>query len=201
MRLQDVLRSEGKKEVRVVLRDELDVLNRKIGEIDDEIMAAEKDMKEFTTAKRTKEIKEYYQGRMSVHLQQLQVKELTEEGYKDVHSRIKENGSDGPRALLAFYFAIIKTMEKFSTSTLCPIVIDSPNQQDQDPENWRRILEFMRDQRPDGAQMIIGLVDDVGVDLGGEVIELTDERQLLQKDQYDDVAEELRPYIDKSLAY
>lgn len=201
VRLQDVLRSEGKKEVRVVLRDELDVLNRKIGEIDDEIMAAEKDMKEFTTAKRTKEIKEYYQGRMSVHLQQLQVKELTEEGYKDVHSRIKENGSDGPRALLAFYFAIIKTMEKFSTSTLCPIVIDSPNQQDQDPENWRRILEFMRDQRPDGAQMIIGLVDDVGVDLGGEVIELTDERQLLQKDQYDDVAEELRPYIDKSLAY
>jgi len=201
VRLQDVLRSEGKKEVRVVLRDELNVLNRRIGEIDDEIMDAEKDMKKYTAAKRTKEIKEYYQGRMSVHLQQLQVKELTEDGYKDVHSRIRENGSDGPRALLAFYFAILKTVEKYSTTTVCPIVIDSPNQQDQDPENWKRILEFMRDQRPVDAQMIVGLVDDVGIDLGGEVIELTDERQLLQKGEYEEVAAEMRKYIDKSLAY
>jgi predicted nucleic acid-binding Zn-ribbon protein len=200
VRLQDVLQSEGKKEVRMVLRSEVDDLNREIGEIDDTIMEAEREMRSLTAPKRTKEIKEYYQGRMSVHLQMLNVTELAEESYKEVHSRIKESGSDGPRALLAFYFAILKTIEKYSTTTLCPIVIDSPNQQDQDHENWKKMLEFMRDQRPPEAQMIIGLVDDMGIDLGGDIIELTDDRQLLQKSEYDEVAKLIRPFIDKSLA-
>lgn len=199
VRLRDVLRSEGKKEVRTVLRSELDDLNKHIGEIDDEIMRAEAEMKEWTAAKRTKEIKEFYQGKMSVHLQLLNVKELAEESYKEVHSRIRENGSDGPRALLAFYFAILKTIEKFSTTTRCPVVIDSPNQQEQDHHNWQAILEFMRDQRPTEAQMIVGLVDDLGIGLGGDVIELTDERQLLQTSEYERIAQILRPYIDKSL--
>ena len=63
------------------------------------------------------------------------------------------------------------------------------------------MLEFMRDQRPPESQMIVGLVDDMGISLGGEVIELKDERQLLQSSQYNDVAEEMRMYIDKALAY
>lgn len=103
--------------------------------------------------------------------------------------------------MLAFYFAILKTIEKFSTTTICPIVIDSPKQQDQDDENWKRMLEFIRDQRPTDAQMILGLVDEVGIDMGGDVIELKDERQLLQKDQFEDVAAEVRMYIDKALAF
>jgi predicted nucleic acid-binding Zn-ribbon protein len=201
VKLQDILRSEGKKEVRTVLRSELNVLNQRIGEIDDEVESADDEMKSASSKKRSKEIKEYYMGRMTAFLQQLQVKELSEASYKEVHSKIKENGSDLPRALLAFYFAIIKTIEKYSTTTRCPLVIDSPKQQDQDPENWKRMLEFMRDQRPPESQMIVGLVDDMGISLGGDVIELKDERQLLQSSQYNDVAEEMRMYIDKALAY
>ena len=201
VKLRDVLRSEGKKEVRTVLRGELDDLNTQIGAIDGEIEDAESEMKEYTSRQRTKQIKDYYLGRMSLYLQMLQVTELSEDGYKEVHCRIKETGSDLPRALLAFYFSILKTIEKFSTTTLCPIVMDSPKQQDQDEENWRRILEFIRDQRPPESQMIVALVDDLGIDLGGDVIELADERQLLQKSEYEAVAAKLRPYIDSSLAY
>ncbi|MEX1040481.1 MAG: hypothetical protein WDZ51_07620 [Pirellulaceae bacterium] len=200
IRLQDVLQSEGKKEVRHVLRSEVDELNREIGEADERIQKAEGEMRKLIAPKRTKEIKEYYQGRMSVYLRLLNVTELSESSYENVHSQIKENGSDGPRALLAFYFAILKSIEKYSTTTICPIVIDSPNQQDQDVDNWRRILEFMRDQRPPEAQMILGLVDDLGIDMGGEVVELTHYRQLLQKDEYHDVATRVRPFLDKVLS-
>lgn len=199
VQLKDVLRSEGKKEVRTVLRSELNELNRKIGEADSTIQDAESEMRKLTKKARTAEIKTYYQDRMSVHLSFLNVTELGEDSYKHVHSKIKENGSDGPRALLAFYFAILKTIEKYSTTTKCPILIDSPNQQDQDEANRKAIMNFIKAQRPDDAQMIVGLVNDEGIELGGDVIELTDERQLLQADEYDDVAEFLRPYIDKSL--
>jgi predicted nucleic acid-binding Zn-ribbon protein len=200
VKLNDVLKSEGKKEVRVVLRDELDDLNRDIGKADGEIEDAAEDMKQFTSKKHVQEIKEYYRDRMSVYLEKLDVTELDEESCKEVDCTIKESGSDKPRALLAFYFAILKTIEKYSTTTFCPIVIDSARQQEQDSDNWRKMLEFMRDTRPSDSQMIVGLVDDFDVSLGGDVLELVDERQLLQADQYEAVAKRLRPFIDASLA-
>ena len=47
---------------------------------------------------------------------------------------ISETGSALPRALLAYYFTFLKIMNIYSTSTFCPIIIDSPNQQEQDKD-------------------------------------------------------------------
>lgn len=200
VRLKDVLKSEGKKEVRVVLRKEKDELNLKIGEVDGQIEDAESEMKQYKNRKREAEIKEYYRGHMKNFLQQLEVTALKEEDYKQIDSKIKESGSDLPRALLAYYFAILKTIEKYSSTTFCPIILDSPKQQDQDDKNWKTMLEFIRDHKPLNSQLIIGLVDDSGIDLGGEVVTLNNKRQLLQKNSYDQVAKRLRPFIDASLA-
>jgi hypothetical protein len=59
-------------------------------------------------------------------------------------------------------------------------VIDSPNQQDQDLANLKKMLHFIRDKRPKNSQIVLGLVDDCGVDFDGDVIELTDNYHLLQ---------------------
>lgn len=200
VKLNDLLKSEGKKEIRVILRDEIAELNLGVGAADEAIEDASQDMKRFTNRKRVREIKDFYQKRMTDYLQKLDVTGLEENSYKEVDCIIKESGSDKPRALLAFYFAIMKTIEKYSTTTFCPIVIDSARQQEQDAENWRKMLEFMRDTKPVESQMIVGLVDDLGIDIGGDIIELTAERQLLQADQYEKVAVRMRPFIDASLA-
>jgi len=199
VKLNDLLRSEGKKEVRKVLRSEVDELHLQVGKADLDVEEAARDMKKYTKTKRVKEIKDYYREKMDVYLEKLDVTELDEESYKEVDCIIKESGSDKPRALLAFYFAILKTIEKYSTTTFCPVVIDSARQQEQDTENWTKMLEFMRDNRSSDNQMIVGLVDDLDIPLGGTVIELTDERQLLQADQYSAVAKRFRPFIDASL--
>ena len=200
VKLNDVLRSEGKKEVRTVLRAEMDDLNLKIGEVDHAIEDANDQMKKLTDKKRVKEIKEFYRERMDGHLQELDVTDLDEESYKEVDCNVKETGSDKARAFLAFYFAILKTIYKYSTAAFCPIVIDSARQQEQDAVHWTQMLTFMKGSRPGNSQMIVGLVDDLGVSLGGSVIELTDPRQLLQKDQYSEVANRIRPFLDKTLA-
>ena len=53
------------------------------------------------------------------------------------------------RGLLAYYYSILHLMKEHSTAAFCPIIIDSPNQQDQDFVNLKKMLGFIRDKRPE----------------------------------------------------
>ena len=35
-------------------------------------------------------------------------------------------GSEGPRGLIAYYYAFLHTARRYSSSSFCPIVIDRP---------------------------------------------------------------------------
>jgi putative DNA primase/helicase len=104
--------------------------------------------------------------------------------------------SDLPRALLAYYYSILYLIRGNESGTFCPVVIDSPNQQDQDLPNLKKMLTFIHDRRPKDSQLVLGLVDDCGVSFDGDVIELTQKHALLNKDDYDQVAEEVRQLQD-----
>lgn len=199
VRLKDIVVGEGRKEVQSRLRHDADILDTKLAELSRDISAIREDMKKFTDQKRGSEIREFYLARMRTYLQELEVLRLSEESYKRIDARIKESGSDAPRALLAYYFSILHVVAKFSTSTFCPIVIDSPKQQDQDDKNWRKMMEFIRDRRPAGSQTVLALVDDAGVAIEGDMIVLDREYHVLRPEEYDAVNEELRPLLDASL--
>ena len=79
-------------------------------------------------------------------------------------------------------------------------MIDSPNQQDQDASNHLKILNFIRDEKPADSQLILGLVDDCGVEFGGDVIEMTEENWALQKDEYPSILSLTAPYEDAHLS-
>ncbi|HBO44363.1 MAG TPA: hypothetical protein DD670_10610 [Planctomycetaceae bacterium] len=200
VKLLDVIRSEGRKEVRGVLKNDIATLDTHIGEADGKVEKVKAEMARFTDRQHSKRITESYRSRMRSYLATLAVVGLSEQDYTKLDCTIKESGSDLPRALLAYYYSILQTIQENSSSTFCPIVIDSPKQQDQDDQNWRRILAFIRDNRPTDSQLILGLVDDLGEDLGGDVVELSDTYHALQKSEFDPVMEEMRPLLDASLA-
>lgn len=197
--LQDVLRREGQKEVSEVLRAQVDELNSALGTLDEEHAEATRDMNKYSNPKRRKEISGYYLQQIQRLLERLSVVDIPERTYKRIDAVIKETGSDLPRAILAYYFALNRTIHTYSSSTFCPIVIDSPRQQEQDEPNLERILACIREEKPKGSQLVLALVDDMGVDFGGTVIDLTDERQVLQRKRFVEAMEELRPLIDASL--
>ena len=85
---------------------------------------------------------------MNSFVQELKVPNLKESNYKAIDSIIRETGSDLPRALLAYYYAFIHTMKKHSTSAFCPIVVDTPVQQDQDKTNAARMISFCLNETP-----------------------------------------------------
>lgn len=96
-----------------------------------------------------------------------------------------ESGSDHPRAVLAYFFATLNAVADAENATFFPIVIDAPNQQEQDPENLSKILEFIPKRTPEGRQVIVGLVDDAGVQFSGSRITLTEKFAVLREEEYE----------------
>jgi hypothetical protein len=82
-------------------------------------------------------------------------------------------------------------MKKYSSSTYFPLVVDSPNQQDQDIEHIDKIMNFIQGNQPDDSQLILGLAETYGVDFKCKTITLTEKYSLLQKNEYDDVYDEI----------
>lgn len=82
-------------------------------------------------------------------------------------------------------------MKKFSSSTYFPLIVDSPNQQDQDVEHIDKIMKFIQENQPKDSQLILGLAETYGVDFKCKTITLTEKYSLLQKSEYNNVHEEM----------
>jgi len=199
VKLKDVIQNEGKKELRIIVQNEIDVLNTDIITKQLKIRDFEEELKDLTDKKRKDTIESKYREYMRNHLDSLDVQTVPVEAYKKINTVIEETGSGSPRAILAYYFSLLKVMNEYSTSTFCPIIIDSPNQQDQDPKHLRQIYDFILDNQPKDTQLIIGLVDFGDRTIDGSVVEVSEPYHLLQKSDYDEVAEEIRELFSKAL--
>lgn len=197
--LRDVIQAQGKREVAGELRSQLDQLMLEVADLDRAMEGINEKVKKLENRKRANEVGGTYRSLMRRHLRELSVDSLSEDSYKNLHSVIKETGSDLPRAILGYFFSILHLVREHSTASFCPIVIDSPNQQEQDSDNHLRVLEFIRDHRPEGSQLVLGLVEDLEVDFGGRVVELTEKDFALSEGSYLGCLEVISPYEEASL--
>lgn len=90
-------------------------------------------------------------------------------------------------------------MKRYSTSTFCPIVIDTPVQQDQDRKNAARMIGFCLTEAPKDSQLILGTVSLHGVKYDGHVIKTDTKNKLLKSALFEEVSEILAPYYTKLL--
>ena len=193
LKLKDVIESSGKNQIKSIFTDRYASLERTLVENTLEKDKLEKKLKEFESKKRKDEIISFYRSKLTSFLKKLDVHSLTEDEYKSITTKIeaKETGSSRPRALIAYYFMFFHLMKKFSTSTYFPLIIDSPNQQDQDVEHIDKIMKFIQENQPKDSQMILGLAETYGVDFKCKTITLTEKYSLLQKKEYENVREEM----------
>jgi energy-coupling factor transporter ATP-binding protein EcfA2 len=87
-------------------------------------------------------------------------------------------------------------VREYSSALSAPLVIDSPVQQDQDPANAERIMQFAVDNVPDGMQLILGSVRLHNASYAGKRIELVDKRRLLRAEEFDAVDQEFEPLLN-----
>ncbi len=122
---------------------------------------------------------------------------MEEKSYKKITSKINESGSGKPRALLAYYYSILQVIKENTTSTFCPIIIDSPNQQDQEKSNLDKILSFIVENKPEDSQLILGLVEMENIEFDGETIILDKKHSLLRENEYPTISKEIKSLLAK----
>lgn len=201
--VQEVIQSEGYKDV-------LRSISLDITELDRE--QAELESKKATLKKETqidRELKEsittHYQRKMKEALNKLNVEVLQENDYKAPDRLVTTNatGSDAPRALLAQYISLLHTMDEYGAFVRCPLVIDSPFQQEQDDSNTTAIFDFITSETLEGEQLIVGTLNKhapkLGDDHGCNIIKLSNKYHLLRPDCYDEVFELIEPLHRQTL--
>jgi len=199
VKLKDLIDIEGKKSLIDHLDNELGIYQENIKNIEISVGSIVETMEKFDDSDRRKKIISEYGEILSKFTQKLGVFSLSDNVFKNINASIEESGSDLPRALLAYFFTALKLILKNGNATFFPIVIDAPNQQEQDPKNLRKMLEFILASRPLGKQLILGLVDDSGVEFNGKVINFSKKYSVLLEEEYDAVASEMRHYENINL--
>jgi predicted nucleic acid-binding Zn-ribbon protein len=196
---QELITSEGYKDIMVSLNEEIKALTQQIDDITDQIAGEKPKVKVKAETKRM--ITETYQSKMKSALSSLNVDVLAEEDYDSIEKVIGSNaiGSDLPRSLLAQYYSFLHVMKEHNLRTVCPFVIDSPLQQEQDPTNAKAIFNFILDNLIPDQQLILGTIE-ISDDLRREklskdckIIILEDNLSLLNANEYQALEAEIAP--------
>lgn len=196
LRLQDVVDSQSSEVVRGAFAKDMDSLKRQLTK-HEQISADLKDkVSKFDLPERTKEINGFYAERIELFASELGVQDLREDVKRKPDANITASGSALPRSLLAYQFAVLHTAKEKGDAKLFPVVVDSPNQQGQDAEHLKQMLNFIVKRMPADQQLILAVEErPAGLAFNGAIIELETPYGLLETTQYETIAAELQNLV------
>lgn len=195
--LQDVIKAQASKQVEATFDEQIDILSGNVGNLNIEKERLESKLLEFSDKKRTKDINSIFKEHLVFACAELGIQNPIIEAIVRYSSITKsETGSRAPRAILAYHYALLKTIEEKSTIPMLPVVIDSPKQQDVDPKTSKKIFKLCIDGLSKKNQLIIGSVS-IDSDIKNfKSIVLKDEYSLLKKELYDEVYQQIMPLYE-----
>ncbi|HEX5933694.1 MAG TPA: hypothetical protein VFY63_05980, partial [Pseudorhizobium sp.] len=198
--LGDVIKSEGQRAASELFQSQIDELDEKTGRLAGRSSDIAKEQKALKDPARREAIENYHAKKIGGFLRELDVLNYDHDALTKINGRIVETGSDQPRAVLAYDLALLHTINEYGNSFTAPMIIDSPNQQDQDEVNVAAMIKLIVENIPDGGQTILGSVGLHGIDPGnGMVIEFTEKLSVLQADEFDAVNDRMIPLIQKAI--
>lgn len=191
MQFTQVVDSMGAERAFTAFEQERTVLEKELGErlLMQESLSAEMD--KLTDRARSKDILETFREAYSSALIALNLP-ATDTSKARLNSRPEISGSGGPRSVLAYYAALWAACYGPMGSFQVPLVVDSPNQQGQDDINLPKIIQFICEQLPNQAQLILGSEMDTDHAFD-QKFELSDQYRLLNETTFDEVDAALGP--------
>ena len=174
-------------------------------EADDSQKELKKEQKKLLSKTEKQELSDLFVGLLTEYMQKLDAKGVNLSRIKHPTDYNKLFGSggaaEGTRAVLAYQMAVFNLIDYSKNEVLSPLVIDTPNQQEQAIKNYDRIINLITDNMPNHSQLILCAMDNKQLDSFREmsnVIHL-DENKLLKKDGYSELSNEISEIIQSSI--
>src|SRR5690606_15712255 len=161
--------------------------------IETEIKELKKEQKLLTTAEEIESIQESFNSILTKHIKLLDAEAVNLSEINsplDYNKVIKEGGAaEGARAILAYYLTIFSMVEKFGNEVKSPLVIDTPNQQEQSHTNYEKIVALLTDDLLTENQVIMSAMENEQLSPFAEKAQIItlDENKILSKCKYEEV--------------
>ncbi len=193
--LAEVLQGEARGQAVDVLQSQARGIREALASLEERVDEASERLSALDSKDRKKAFLEDFRSAVARYSVALRVP--APDSIKSFAYRLNQTGSDLPRAVLAYMYGILHLAWRNSEASHAPLVIDSPNQQDQDPVNLARMLSFIRDNTPGDQQLILALVDPHGVSFGGSEVVLSRHRSVLQRELFAQVGADLEEKLSR----
>jgi len=164
-----------------------------ITDLNSSIKLATKSQKGLYTGDYIDDINASFNSFLSIYIKMLDAQAVNLSQIDSPLSYIKivnEGGAaENSRAILAYYIAIFSVVEKYKNEVVSPLVIDTPNQQEQSDNNYSNIVNLIMDKISKNDQVIICAMSNpklAPLEKRANIIKL-DDSKLLSSDHFDDV--------------
>lgn len=111
------------------------------------------------------------------------------------HSKVAASGgaAESTRAMLAYYISIYNLIDKYGEQVLCPLVIDTPNQQEQAEKHYDSIVSLLLEELPKSSQLFVCSMDSSKLKRlkdKAKIIYLGEEHSLLSNKYFERISRE-----------
>lgn len=121
-------------------------LKTAIDDLEENHEALKEEIALLTDAARVKEVRQTYRDALRSYTSHLRIDNTELKGIA-IGARPKMgSGSSGPRIFLATHMALLETNDKYGDGPRFPFIVDTPRQQDLDPNNAAKLLQTIADK-------------------------------------------------------
>jgi len=190
MKFREVVESHGAQAAHRAFDIEREQITTELADWSAKLQSVLSRLAALTDKKRAKRIGDEFRDAYATARKALNVPDPS--GRLGLTSRPSRSGSGGPRLLLAYYAALWKVCHSEQVGISVPVVIDSPNQQDQDDVNLHVVLEFIADSLPASMQLIVCVTKNSEARLDKTIV-FEKKYSMLENSFYDAVEAEIGP--------
>lgn len=190
LRFREVVESHGSQAAHRAFDAEREQISAELGDWNAKLAEIAVRLDALADKKRTKRILTAFREAYSLARKALNVPDPA--GNPNIVSRPNRSGSGGPRLLLAYYAALWKVCHDEQLGMSIPVVIDSPNQQDQDDLNLHVVLGFIAESLPASMQLIVCVTKDSDARLDKKIV-FDKKYSMLLPEFYEEVESDVGP--------
>ena len=189
--LRDVLISSGVNALLQKARNDILVIQDKIKQADEKLNEIQSKLNSYK--EHSQEITSIFNTKINIYINALSITDVTLMEEKRIGYHIKADGSDLPKAVLAYTLAYYDLIWANDDSIVFPLVIDTMLQQEQSTESIKNIFNTLLNRTQKNAQIIIATTNTHGIKFDGKKYAFLKKGSLLNEDDYKTVE---NTYID-----